>query len=103
MVIGSNPTHEPMVYKAKAHPKGGNLTQKRQHLAPKALNFKNKGKATDQSTSTKMDMCYRCKSKDHWSCICRATPEVIVKYHFRRKSNFANVEHPENATASIEI
>ncbi|KAM1116956.1 hypothetical protein ACFX19_007508 [Malus domestica] len=83
--------------------KGENLTQKRQPHALKAPNFKNKGKTTIQSSFTKMDMCYRCGSKDHWSHICRATHEAIVKYHSRRESNFAYVEHPENATTSMKI
>ncbi|KAM1332926.1 hypothetical protein PS2_008898 [Malus domestica] len=46
-------------------PKGENVTQKRQPLAPKAPNFKNTGKATIQSVSTEMDMCNQYGSKDH--------------------------------------
>ncbi|KAM1310165.1 hypothetical protein ACFX14_006959 [Malus domestica] len=60
-------------------------------------------KATVQSASTEMDMCYRCRSNDHWSRVCRATPEAIAKYHSHHESNFAHVEHPEDATISMEI
>ncbi|KAM2160245.1 hypothetical protein TB2_043359 [Malus domestica] len=80
-----------------------NLTQKCQPLAPKAPNFKNKGKATVQSDSIEMDMCNHCGSKDHWSHICRATHEAIAKYHSRRESNVAHVELLEYATTSMEI
>ena len=83
--------------------KGGNLTQKSQPLAPKAPNFKNKVKVTVQSDSTEMDMCYRCGSKDHWSHIYRATLEAIAKYHSRRETNFVHVEHPEDATTTLEV
>ncbi|KAM2074964.1 hypothetical protein ACFX1T_037913 [Malus domestica] len=72
-------------------------------LAPKAPNFKNKQKATFQSASTEMDMCYCYGSKDHWSRICRATPNAITKYHSRCESNFAYVDHPEDVTTSMEI
>ena len=79
------------------------MTQKCQPLAPKASNLKNKGKTIVQSASTELDMCYHCGSKDHWSRVCRATPEAIVKYHSRRESNFAHLQHPEDATTSMEI
>ncbi|KAM2141053.1 hypothetical protein EV2_006880 [Malus domestica] len=87
----------------RGSPKGGNLTRKRQLLTLKALNFKNKGKAIAQSTSTELDMCYHCGSKDHWSRVCRATPEAIAKYHSRREINFVHVEHPEDTTTTLEV
>ncbi|KAM1775005.1 hypothetical protein ACFX12_044303 [Malus domestica] len=77
--------------------------QQCQPLIPKAPNFKNKGKDPVQSTSTEMDMCYCRGSKYHWSCIFRATLEVIAKYHSRCESNFAHVDHPEDAATSMEI
>ncbi|KAM1189092.1 hypothetical protein ACFX2J_024801 [Malus domestica] len=46
---------------------GGNKAHKRLNLAPKALNFKNKGKAPETMDA---DMCYHCGSKDHWSHVC---------------------------------
>ena len=79
------------------------MTQQRPPLAPKVLNFKNKGKVSVQAASTEMDMCYRCGSRDHWSHVCRASPEAIAKYHSRRESNFAHVDHPEDVTTSMEI
>ncbi|KAM1391008.1 hypothetical protein ACFX2I_018764 [Malus domestica] len=84
-------------------PKGKITTQQRSSLAPKVPNFKNKGKAPVQTASTELDMCYRCGSKDHWSRVCRASPEAIAKYHSCRESNFAHVDHPEYATTSLEI
>ena len=79
------------------------MTKQRPPLAPKVPNFKNKGKAPIQAASTELDMCYRCGSKDHWSRVCRASPEAIAKYHSRRESNFAHVDHQEDATTSMEI
>ena len=79
------------------------MTQKRQPLAHKAPNFKNKGKAAVQLASTKIDMCYRCGSNNHWSRVCQGTPKAIAKYHFRRESNFAHMDHLEDATTSMEI
>ncbi|XP_068344132.1 uncharacterized protein [Pyrus communis] len=84
-------------------PKGRNVTQQRPPFAPKAPNFKNKGTASVQAAFTELDMCYHCGSKDHWSCVCRASPEAIAKYHSRHESNFAHVDHPEDATTSMEI
>ncbi|XP_068329747.1 uncharacterized protein [Pyrus communis] len=83
--------------------KGGNLTQKCQPLALKALNFKNKGKTIVQSNSTKLNMCYHCGSKDHSSRVCRANPEAIAKYHSHRETNFVHVEHLEDATATLDV
>ncbi|KAM0976789.1 hypothetical protein PS2_019384 [Malus domestica] len=79
------------------------MTQQRLPLTPKAPNFKNKGKTPVQPDSTELDMCYRCGSRDHWSRVCQASPEVIAKYHSRRESNFAHVNHPEDATTSIKM
>ncbi|KAM1833601.1 hypothetical protein ACFX13_023404 [Malus domestica] len=79
------------------------MTQQHQPLAPKAPNFKNKGKATVQPVSIEMDMCNCCGSKDHWSHVCRANPEAIAKYHSRCESNFAHVDHSEDATTFMEI
>ncbi|KAM1396685.1 hypothetical protein ACFX2I_014354 [Malus domestica] len=87
----------------KGPPKRGNLTQKRQPLAPKAPNLKNKGNVIVQSASTEMDMCYRCGSKDHWSRVCRAIPKAIVKYHSHRESNFALVELPKDTTTTLKV
>ncbi|XP_048429470.1 uncharacterized protein LOC125472285 [Pyrus x bretschneideri] len=83
--------------------KGGNLTQKRQPLARKAPNFKNKGKTTIQLDSIELDMCYRYGSRDHWSHICRATPEAIAKYHSRRESNFTHVAILKATTTTLEV
>ncbi|KAM1072352.1 hypothetical protein ACFX2I_017481 [Malus domestica] len=69
-------------------------------MAPK---FKNKGKATVQLDSTELDMCYRYGSRDHWSCVCRATPEAIVKYDSRRESNFEHGAIPEAITVTLEV
>ncbi|KAM1426419.1 hypothetical protein ACFXTO_019107 [Malus domestica] len=66
-------------------------------------NFKNKGKATFQSDSIEMDMCYHYGSKDHWSRVCQANLEAIAKYHSRRESNFAHVELPEDATTFMDV
>ena len=79
------------------------MTQQRSPLAPKAPNFKNNGKAPVQPASTELDMCYRRGSKDHWSSVCQASHEAIAKYHSRRKSNFAHMDHSEDATTSIKI
>ncbi|KAM2073214.1 hypothetical protein FF2_041014 [Malus domestica] len=79
------------------------MTQQRPTLAPKVSNFKNKGKAPVQLASTELDMCYHCGSNDHWSRVCRASLEVIAKYHSRRESNFAYVDHPKDATTSMKI
>ncbi|XP_070664601.1 uncharacterized protein [Malus domestica] len=62
--------------------KGGNKAKKRLNLAPKAPNFKNKGKAPKTMND---DMSYRCGSKDHWSRVCRAPKKVVDEYHSRRK------------------
>ena len=70
------------------------MTQQRPPLAPKAPNFKNKGKALVQPASIELDMCYRCGSRDHWSRICGASLEAIAKYDSCRESNFAHVDHP---------
>ncbi|KAM1012755.1 hypothetical protein ACFX2C_042966 [Malus domestica] len=86
-----------------ATPKERIATQQRPPLAPKVPNFKNKGKAPVQAASTELDMCYHCGSKDHWSRVCRASPEAIAKYHSRRESNFAHVDHSDDATTSMEI
>ncbi|XP_070682527.1 uncharacterized protein [Malus domestica] len=86
-----------------AAPKGGNMTQQRPSLAYKASNFKNKGKDLVQPAYTELDMCYHCGSKDHWSYVYQASPKAIAKYHSRRESNFAHVDHQKDATTSIEI
>ncbi|KAM2228186.1 hypothetical protein ACFXTI_014912 [Malus domestica] len=86
-----------------AAPKGRIATQQRPPLAPKVPNFKDKGKAPVQAASTELDMCYRCGSNDHWSLVCRAFPKAIAKYHSHRESNFAHVDHPDDATTSMEI
>ena len=77
------------------------MTHQRPPLAPKVPNFKNKGKVPVQAASTELDMCYRCGSKDHWSHVCRASLEAIAKYHSCRESNFAHVDHLEDATGDI--
>ena len=79
------------------------MTQQRPPFAPKVPNFKDKGKAPVQAASTELDMCYCCGSNDHWSRICRASPEAIAQYHSCRESNFVHVDHPKNATTSMEI
>ncbi|KAM1683263.1 hypothetical protein ACFX14_034439 [Malus domestica] len=61
-----------------ATPKGRNVTQQHPLLAPKVPNFKNNGKAPIQAASIELDICYRCGSKDHWSHVCRASPEAIA-------------------------
>ncbi|XP_070677884.1 uncharacterized protein [Malus domestica] len=86
-----------------AAPKRRNVTQQRPPLTPKVPNFKNKGKAPVQAASTELDMCYRCGSKDHWSRVCRVFLEAIAKYHSRCQSNFAHMDHPEDATTSMRI
>ena len=81
--------------------KEGNKAHKHPNLAPKAPNFKNKGKAP---TTMDDNMCYRCGSKDHWSRVCRAPKKVIDEYHSRRKkfeSNFMQVDEPE--TTKMEV
>ena len=75
--------------------KGGNKAQKPPNLAPKAPNFKYKGKAPE---TMDVDMCYRYGSKDHLSRVCRAPKKVVNEYHSRRKkfeSNFVQVDKPE--------
>ena len=49
-------------------------------------------------------MCYRCGSKDHWSRVCRAPPNVVAKYHSRRKkfeSNFVQMDGPKNTNMEV--
>ncbi|KAM0962769.1 hypothetical protein ACFX2A_022330 [Malus domestica] len=72
--------------------KGGNRAQKLPNPTSRALNFKNKGKAPETMDA---DMCYRCGSNDHWSCVCRAPQKVIAEYHSCPKkfeSNFVQVD-----------
>ena len=90
---GQKPSHQGQ--QSQSSSKGGNKAQKRPNLAPKAPNFKNKGKAPETMDA---DMCYCCGSKDHWSRVCRALHKVIAEYHSRRKkfeSNFVQVDKPE--------
>ncbi|KAM1123528.1 hypothetical protein ACFX19_004998 [Malus domestica] len=96
---GQKPSHQGQ--QSQGPSKGGNKTQKRPNLAPKAPNFKNKGKAPATMND---DMCYRCGSKDHWSRICRAPKKVVDAYHSRRmkfESNFLQVDEPE--TTKMEV
>ncbi|KAM2194238.1 hypothetical protein ACFX1R_028403 [Malus domestica] len=96
---GQKPSHQGQ--QSQGPSKGGNKAQKRPNLAPKAPNFKNKGKAPATMND---DMCYRCGSKDHWSRICRAPKKVVDAYHSRRtkfESNFLQVDEPE--TTKMEV
>ncbi|KAM1331566.1 hypothetical protein ACFX2H_043722 [Malus domestica] len=96
---GQKPSHQGQ--QSQGLSKGGNKAQKRPNLAPKAPNFKNKGKAPATMND---DMCYRCGSKDHWSRICRAPKKVVDAYHSRRtkfESNFLQVDEPE--TTKMEV
>ncbi|KAM1411734.1 hypothetical protein TB2_023848 [Malus domestica] len=96
---GQKPSHQGQ--QSQGPSKGGNKAQKRPNLAPKAPNFKNKGKALATMND---DMCYRCGSKDHWSRICRAPKKVVDAYHSRRtkfESNFLQVDEPE--TTKMEV
>ncbi|KAM2543094.1 hypothetical protein TB2_022452 [Malus domestica] len=96
---GEKPSHQGQ--QSQGLSKGGNKAQKRPNLAPKAPNFKNKGKALATMND---DTCYRCGSKDHWSRICRAPKKVVDEYHSRRKkfeSNFMQVDEPE--TTKMEV
>ncbi|KAM2365252.1 hypothetical protein ACFX1X_004099 [Malus domestica] len=93
------PSHQGQ--QSQSSSKGGNKAQKSPNLAPKAPNFKNKGKALATMND---DMCYRCGSNDHWSRICRAPKKVVDEYHSRRKkfeSNFMQVDEPE--TTKMEV
>ncbi|KAM1179893.1 hypothetical protein ACFX2J_018874 [Malus domestica] len=90
---GQKPSHQGQ--QSQGPSKGGNEAQKRPNLVPKAPNFKNKGKEPE---TMDVDMCYRCGSRDHWSCVCRAPKNVVDEYHSRRKkfeSNFMQVDEPE--------
>ncbi|KAM1549107.1 hypothetical protein ACFX1Z_010206 [Malus domestica] len=83
--------------------KGGNRAQKCLNPAPKAPNFKNKGKAPKTMDA---DMCYHCGSKDHWSRVCQAPQKIVAKYHSRRKkfeSNFVQVDEPENTKMEVSV
>ncbi|KAM2440181.1 hypothetical protein PS1_021556 [Malus domestica] len=96
---GQKPSHQGQ--QSQGPSKGGNKAQKHPNLAPKAPNFKNKGKAPATMND---DMCYRCGSKDHWSRICRAPKKVVDAYHSRRtkfESNFLQVDEPE--TTKMEV
>ena len=71
------------------------------NIAPKAPNFKNKGKAPE---TMDVDMCYRYGLNDHWSCVCCAPQKVVVEYHSRRKkfeSNFMQVDEPESTKMEV--
>ena len=49
-------------------------------------------------------MCYRCGSKDHWSCVCCAPQKVVAEYHSRHKkfeSNFVQVDEPESTKMEV--
>ncbi|KAM1833551.1 hypothetical protein ACFX13_023364 [Malus domestica] len=81
--------------------KGGNQAHKRPNLAPKAPNFKNKGKAPETMDA---NMRYCCGSNDHWSCVCNAPQKVVAGYHSSRKkfeSNLAQVDEPESTKMEV--
>ncbi|KAM1815638.1 hypothetical protein ACFX12_000130 [Malus domestica] len=99
VIGGQNPSHQGQ--QSQGPSKGGNKAQKRPNLAPKAPNFKNKGKALE---TMDVDMCYLCSSKDHWSHVCRAPKKVVDEYHSSRKkfeSNFMQVD--ESETTKMEV
>ncbi|KAM1833131.1 hypothetical protein ACFX13_022984 [Malus domestica] len=96
---GQKPSHQGQ--QSQGPSKGGNKAQKRPNLAPKAPNFKNKGKIPATMND---DMCYCCGSKEHWSRIFRAPKKVVDEYHSRRtkfESNFMQVDEPE--TTKMEV
>ena len=79
------------------------MTQQRPPLAPKVPNFKNKGQKLPFRL---LLLNWTCATIVDQRIIGHAYAELPLRllpsYHSRRESNFAHVDHPEDATTSME-